>query len=84
MAIPARRLEAEAIRDCILSATDKLDLQIGGAGFSAFESNLRMCALLSEKGFWTGRLATDDLHDKGSDGEGCCFLVFSIVQMERR
>ncbi len=34
---PARRLEAEAIRDCILSTTDKLDRQMGGPGFSAFE-----------------------------------------------
>jgi Protein of unknown function (DUF1553)/Protein of unknown function (DUF1549)/Planctomycete cytochrome C/F5/8 type C domain len=34
---PARRLEAEGIRDCILAATGKLDLQVGGPGFSAFE-----------------------------------------------
>lgn len=37
---PTRRLEAEAIRDCILSATGNLDLQIGGPGFSAFEVEL--------------------------------------------
>ena len=34
---PPRRLEAEGIRDCILSATGKLDLSVGGPGFSAFE-----------------------------------------------
>ena len=34
---PTRRLEAEGIRDCILASTDKLDLQSGGPGFSAFE-----------------------------------------------
>lgn len=37
---PSRRLEAEGIRDCILAATGKLDLQIGGPGFSAFEVEL--------------------------------------------
>ncbi len=34
---PPRRLEAEGIRDCILTATGKLDLSLGGPGFSAFE-----------------------------------------------
>ena len=34
---PPRRLEAEGIRDCILAATGKLDLTLGGPGFSAFE-----------------------------------------------
>ncbi|MCY2985943.1 MAG: DUF1553 domain-containing protein [Planctomycetota bacterium] len=34
---PPRRLEAEGIRDCILIATGKLDLSVGGPGFSAFE-----------------------------------------------
>jgi hypothetical protein len=37
---PTRRVEAEGIRDCILAATGKLDLQIGGPGFSAFEVEL--------------------------------------------
>lgn len=37
---PARRLEAEAIRDCILAVTDKLDLRYGGPGFSAFEVDM--------------------------------------------
>jgi hypothetical protein len=37
---PTRRLEAEGIRDCILAATGRLDLQIGGPGFSAFEVEL--------------------------------------------
>ena len=34
---PPRRLEAEGIRDCILAVTGKLDLRVGGPGFSAFE-----------------------------------------------
>ena len=34
---PPRRLEAEAIRDCLLAVTGKLDLRMGGPGFSAFE-----------------------------------------------
>lgn len=37
---PPRRLEAEAIRDCILAVTGKLDLKMGGPGFSAFEVDL--------------------------------------------
>ena len=37
---PPRRLEAEAIRDCILAATGKLDSNMGGPGFSAFEVSL--------------------------------------------
>ena len=37
---PPRRLEAEGIRDCILASTGKLDLQMGGPGFSAFEVEL--------------------------------------------
>lgn len=34
---PPRRLEAEAIRDSILAATNKLDRSVGGPGFSGFE-----------------------------------------------
>lgn len=37
---PPRRLEAEGIRDCILTASGKLDLRTGGPGFSAFEVEL--------------------------------------------
>jgi mono/diheme cytochrome c family protein len=36
---PARRLEAEAIRDSILFVSGKLDLTMGGPGFSLFEPN---------------------------------------------
>ncbi len=36
---PPRRLEAEAIRDSILWASGKLDLRMGGHGYSAFEPN---------------------------------------------
>jgi mono/diheme cytochrome c family protein len=37
---PPRRLEAEAIRDCILSASGVLDKRMGGPGFSGFEVEL--------------------------------------------
>lgn len=37
---PPRRLEAEAIRDCMLSVTGQIDLRSGGPGFSAFEVSL--------------------------------------------
>lgn len=36
---PSRRLEAEAIRDSILAVSGKLDLRMGGPGFSFFETN---------------------------------------------
>ncbi len=34
---PPRRLEAEAMRDCMLSATGQINLKMGGPGFSGFE-----------------------------------------------
>ncbi len=37
---PPRRLEAEAIRDCMLSVSGQLDLRSGGPGFSAFDVSL--------------------------------------------
>lgn len=37
---PPRRLEAEAIRDSMLSVSGVLDLTMGGPGFTAFEVNL--------------------------------------------
>lgn len=36
---PPRRLEAEAIRDAILSVSGRLNRRIGGPGFSFFEAN---------------------------------------------
>ncbi|HEY2951693.1 MAG TPA: DUF1553 domain-containing protein, partial [Verrucomicrobiae bacterium] len=36
---PPRRLEAEPIRDTILAVSGKLDLKLGGPGWSAFEPN---------------------------------------------
>jgi len=36
---PSRRLEAEPIRDMILAVSGKLDLKMGGPGFSFFEPN---------------------------------------------
>jgi hypothetical protein len=35
---PARRLEAEALRDSILSVSGRLNLKMGGPGFDLFES----------------------------------------------
>ncbi|MEZ6128409.1 MAG: DUF1553 domain-containing protein [Planctomycetaceae bacterium] len=37
---PPRRLEAEAIRDCVLAVTGSLETTMGGPGFSAFEVSL--------------------------------------------
>jgi hypothetical protein len=34
---PSRRLEAEAVRDCVLAVSGVLDLREGGPGFSGFE-----------------------------------------------
>jgi hypothetical protein len=36
---PPRRMEAEAIRDSILATSGKLDLAMGGPGYSFFEAN---------------------------------------------
>ena len=36
---PPRRLEAEAIRDAMLSVSGKLDLAVGGPGFDTFKPN---------------------------------------------
>ncbi len=36
---PPRRLEAEGVRDSILAVSGKLDLRMGGPGFSAFAPN---------------------------------------------
>jgi len=36
---PPRRLEAEAIRDAVLSVSGELDLKMGGRGFELFEPN---------------------------------------------
>ncbi|MBN9522527.1 DUF1553 domain-containing protein, partial [bacterium] len=36
---PPRRLEAEALRDAVLAVSGKLDLTMGGPGFSLFEPN---------------------------------------------
>lgn len=36
---PAKRLEAESLRDAILAVSGKLDLRMGGPGFDLFEPN---------------------------------------------
>jgi mono/diheme cytochrome c family protein len=46
---PPRRLEAEAIRDSILFVSGKLDLRMGGPGFSAFEPNTNYVRVYAPK-----------------------------------
>ena len=46
---PPRRLEAEAIRDSILFVTGKLDLKMGGPGFSLFEPNANYVRIYKSK-----------------------------------
>ncbi len=46
---PPRRLEAEVIRDSILFVTGKLDLKMGGPGFSLFEPNANYVRIYKSK-----------------------------------
>ena len=46
---PPRRLEAEAIRDSILTASGVLNERMGGPGFSAFEPNTNYVRVYSPK-----------------------------------
>jgi hypothetical protein len=50
---PPRRLEAEAIRDAILSVSGKLDLTMGGPGFSFFEANDNYVRVYAPRREWT-------------------------------
>ncbi len=50
---PPRRLEAEAIRDAILSVSGKLDLAMGGLGFSFFEANDNYVRVYAPRREWT-------------------------------
>jgi hypothetical protein len=50
---PPRRLEAEAIRDAILSVSGKLDLRMGGPGFSFFEANDNYVRVYAPRREWT-------------------------------
>lgn len=50
---PPRRLEAEAIRDSILATAGKLDLRMGGPGFSFFEPNENYVRVYSPRAEWT-------------------------------
>jgi hypothetical protein len=47
--MPPRRLEAEAIRDAILSASGRLDLRMGGPGYSIWEKNTNYVAVYQPK-----------------------------------
>jgi hypothetical protein len=44
-----RRLEAEAVRDAILSASGKLDLRMGGPGYSLWEKNTNYVVVFKAK-----------------------------------
>ena len=46
---PPRRLEAEAIRDSILSVSGSLDLRLGGPGFDLFEANTNYVKVYNSK-----------------------------------
>ena len=52
MAVPPRRLEAEAIRDAILHVTGVLDSRMGGPGFSAFNPNTNYVRVYEPKTEW--------------------------------
>jgi hypothetical protein len=46
---PPRRLEAEALRDAILSVSGKLDVRMGGPGFDLFEPNTNYVKVYTPK-----------------------------------
>jgi mono/diheme cytochrome c family protein len=46
---PARRMEAEPLRDTILSLSGKLDLRMGGPGFDLFEPNTNYVKVYTTK-----------------------------------
>ncbi len=49
---PPRRSDAEVIRDSILAVTGKLDLRMGGPGFSFFEANENYVRVYSPRREW--------------------------------
>ena len=49
---PPQRLEAEAIRDSILSVSGRLDRRMGGPGFSFFEPNENYVRVYQPRGEW--------------------------------
>jgi len=50
---PPRRLEAEPLRDAILAVSGKLDLKMGGPGFSFFEPNDNYVRVYTPRREWT-------------------------------
>jgi hypothetical protein len=50
---PPKRLEAEAIRDAVLAVSGKLDLTMGGPGFSAFKPNDNYVRVYEPREQWT-------------------------------
>ncbi len=66
-----RRLEAEAIRDALLSVSGTLDLRMGGPGYDAFEPNTNYVKLYTPKRLVrAGRVAADGLPGKTADAAG--------------
>ena len=49
---PPRRLEAEAIRDCVLAASGALDLSMHGPGFTVFQPNDNYVRVYEPKTAW--------------------------------
>jgi hypothetical protein len=49
---PPRRLDAESIRDSILTVSGKLDIRAGGAGFSFFEPNENYVRVYNARSTW--------------------------------
>ena len=50
---PPRRLEAEPLRDAILAVSGKLDLKMGGPGYSFFEPNDNYVRVYTPRREWT-------------------------------
>jgi hypothetical protein len=50
---PPRRLEAEPLRDAILAVSGRLDLKMGGPGFSFFEPNDNYVRVYTPRREWT-------------------------------
>lgn len=48
-----QRLEAEALRDCVLQASGRLDLRMGGPGFSFFAPNDNYVRLYTPRTEWS-------------------------------
>ena len=66
---PPRRLEAEAIRDAMLSVAGKLDLTMGGPGFRLFDYRVDNVADVVGCHVREERQGADPVRDPGGVGE---------------